>query len=255
MTTAPATYTVQQLATLSGVSVRTLHHYDTIGLLRPARAANGHRVYRESELLRLQQILLYRAIDVPLASIGEILDDPSFDTATALRSHRAAIERQHRQLLGLIATIDATIARLDGRGGASDADLFAAFWHDHVRTHAAEAKQRWGDTAAYKQSQERTAHMTKDDFARIAREGDVLLQRIAACIDEGPTSNTAQALIAIHYANLRVFYDPTPTLYRGLADLYVQDPRFRAHHARFDARLPEFMRDAMLAFCNADEQE
>lgn len=113
-----------------------------------------------------------------------------------------------------------------------------------------EAKARWGHTDAWKQSQERTKHWTKEDFARMQAEGDALMREIVANMDKGAASDEVQALIAKHYDNLRKFYEPNPELYRGLAELYVSDPRFAEHFRKFHPGLPEFMKEAMEAFCD-----
>ncbi len=239
------TYTVQQLADLAGVSVRTLHHYDEIGLLSPGRESNGYRSYGEPELLRLQQILLYRELEFPLDEIAELLDKPGFHMPAALKKHREQIEKKQQRLSGLIATIDKTLGKLSGKNEMTDDELFEAFWHKHETEYAAEAEQRWGHTDAYKQSKERTKHLTKEDYKRMAKDGDTFMKTLAKCIDAGPADAKTQDLIAKHYKSLETFYDPSPELYRGLGEMYVNDPRFRAYYEKYDPRMPEFMRDAM----------
>lgn len=246
-------YTVQQLADLAGVTVRTLHHYDEIKLLSPARQSNGYRDYGEPELLRLQQILFFRELEFPLEDIAKILTKPSFDMSAALTQHRAQIEQKQKRLTGLIGTIDKTLLKLSGKKEMSDDELFDAFLEKHDKEYAAEAEARWGNTDAWKQSQERTKNFSKDDFKRIAKAGDELMKQIAATIDSGPASGATQALISKHYEALRTFYDPSPELYRGLGQMYVDDHRFRAYFEKYDKRLPEFMRDAMKIF--ADQVE
>ncbi len=251
-------YTVHQLATLAGISVRTLHHYDEIKLLSPARGANGYRLYGEPELLRLQQILFFRELELPLEEIAAILAQPDFDVAKALKEHRVKMELKRERLAGLIVTIDKTLAKVAGEREMTDEELFDAFFEEHMEKHekeyAREAEERWGNTEAYKQSVERTKHLTKDDFKRIAREGDALMKEIAASIESGPASEQTQELIARHYESLRTFYDPSFEMYRGLGQMYVDDPRFRAYFEKYDARLPEFMRDAMRVYCDALEK-
>lgn len=250
----PMHYTVQQLADLAGITVRTLHHYDEIGLLRPARGDNNYRSYGEAELLRLQQILFYRELDVPLTQIAAIIDAPDFDLQQALIEHREKISRKQLRLAGLLGTIDNTLLRLSGNKPLSDDQLFEAFWEKHESEYAPEAKARWGHTDAFAQSQERTKHLTKDDYKRIASDSEALTQALAHAMPSGPSSTQTQELIAQHYQSLRTFYDPSPELYRGLGRMYVEDPRFRAYYERFDARMPEFMREAMEVFCKGTEQ-
>lgn len=247
-------YTVQQLAELAGVTVRTLHHYDEIKLLCPQREKNGYRSYGEPELLRLQQILFFRELEFPLEEIAAILAKPDFDMATSLREHRTKIERKRVRLAALLGTIDNTLAKLSGKKDMTDEELFDAFWDKHETEYASEAERRWGDTDAWKQSKERTKHLKKEDYKRMAQDADALMKALATCIDGGPLSAQTQDLIAKHYESLRAFYDPTPELYRGLGQMYVDDHRFRAYFEKYDPRMPEFMREAMAAYCDEIER-
>ncbi len=249
------TYSVQELSTLAGISVRTLHHYDAIKLLSPQREANGYRTYGEAELLRLQQILFFRELEFPLENIAAILNKSDFDIAKALEQHRIQIEQKQTRLTGLIGTIDKTLAKISGKKEIEDSELFDAFWEKHETEYAKEAEERWGQTDAYKQSKERTKHLTKEDYKRMAKDADVFMKTLAACMESGPTSPETQELIAKHYESLRTFYDPSPELYRGLGHMYVDDPRFRAYYEKYDVRMSEFMRDAMHAYCDRLEKK
>ncbi len=248
-------YTIQQLADLAGVSVRTLHHYDEMKLLCPARQKNGYRSYGEAELLRLQQILFFRELEFSLEDITKMLAKPGFDMQKALVQHRVDIEAKKKRLTKLTETIDKTLAKLAGKQEMSDDELFDAFWEKHEKEYAPEAERRWGHTDAYKQSKERTKHLTKDDYKRMAKDADVFMKTLAACIDAGPAAKKTQELIAQHYESLRAFYDPSPELYRGLGQMYVDDHRFRAYYEKYDPRMPEFMRDAMNAYCDGLEKK
>lgn len=117
--------TVKQVAKISGVSVRALHHYDEIGLLKPASiGANGYRYYGREELLRLQQILLHRELDIPLGEIRAILDDPAFDQMAALRQQRDRLAAEAKRYATLVRTIDRTIADLNGENAMRNAELY-----------------------------------------------------------------------------------------------------------------------------------
>ncbi|HTK04670.1 MAG TPA: MerR family transcriptional regulator [Candidatus Eisenbacteria bacterium] len=246
------TYTVNKLAKIAGVSVRTLHHYDAIGLLRPERAEkNGYRLYGETELLRLQQILFFRELDFPLDEIRRVLARPDFDMRAALKDQRTLIELKKKRLDGLIGTIDRTIKRLNRNITMDDKDLYGDFSTEEMDAYAKEAKQRWGHTDAWKQSQERTKHWTKADYARIKEDGDKFMREFVTHLDEGPTGPTVQRMIGQHYAALRTFYEPNLEMYRGLGDMYVNDPRFGAYYEKYAPGLAQFMRDAMHAFCDA----
>jgi len=172
-------YTVQQLASLANVTARTLHHYDHIGLLSPSEIGmNGYRYYGESELLRLQQILFFRELGIPLSEIKTMLDNPGFDIATALAEHRGVIELKRSRMDELITTIDHTISRIKNNISMDDKDLYNGFSHEEGEKYAEEAKERWGNTDAYRQSQERVKNMTKDDMARIGSENYAPFKKI-----------------------------------------------------------------------------
>lgn len=243
-------YTINQLAKLAGVSVRTLHHYDAIGLLSPARdERNDYRQYGEPELLMLQQILFFRELDFPLDEIRRILTNPSFDLRRALADQRALIELKSKRLKNLVRTIDDTLNKLTKQSAMDDEKLYDAFSTDETDHYAEEARRRWGRTDAYAQSRERVANMTKEDLARIQADGEALMREIVAARPHGAASPEVQQLIARHYDALRAFYEPTLELYRGLGTMYAEDPRFAAYYNAFGPGMATFMRDAIGAFC------
>lgn len=247
-------YTVQQLAHLSGVTVRTLHHYDEIGLLSPARkGSNGYRQYGEAELLKLQQIMFFRELEFPLKEIETILKNPKFDIATALTDHRKLIELRKKRLNTLLKTIDKTLTKTIHKNSMTDTELYDGFSHEESEKYAEEVQQRWGNTDAYKQSQERVKKLTREDWTRMNVETDSILNEIVSNMSKGPASIEVQTQIARHYNSLRAFYEPNLELYRGLADMYVADSRFAAYYERYHADLPTFMSDAMHAYCDSNK--
>lgn len=160
------TYTIKKLAKMAKVSVRTLHYYDQIGLLKPARLGeNGYRYYEESELLRLQQILFFRKLEFPLGEVKQILDSPNFDLKTALLGHKEYLEAKMRQENELISTIKKTIKKIEGEQ-MKDEDLYDGFDKEKMKEYEKEAKERWGHTDAYKQSTHRVKQFTKDDWEK-----------------------------------------------------------------------------------------
>jgi DNA-binding transcriptional MerR regulator len=246
------TYTVNNLAKLAGITVRTLHHYDEIGLLKPKRKkANGYREYEEEELLRLQQIMFFRELEFSLEEVKEILDKPTFDISSTLLDHRKLIEIRKKRLNDLIRTIDRTLNKLNKKNNMEDKDLYSGFSKEESEAYAKEAKERWGNTEAYKQSAERTKNLTKEDWARMQAETDSILKNIVANMDKGPESKEVQAEIARHYASLRNFYEPDKEMYKGLGDMYVADERFAAFYKKYHKDLPQFMRDAMHVYADA----
>ena len=212
--------TVHEVSQISGVSVRTLHHYDAIGLLRPTAVTEaGYRLYDDTALARLQSILLFRELAFPLKEIKRIMDDPQFDQATALEQQIRLLELQQERLSRLI-----DLARETMKTGVTHMD-FTAFDNSKLEQYAAEVKERWGNTAAYQESAQRPAAEQKDaaaglmaQFARMGRlrTGDPAGQETQAAVRE------LQQFITKH------FYTCTPEILSGLGQMYTADDRFRA---------------------------
>ena len=212
--------TVHEASQISGVSVRTLHHYDAIGLLRPTAVTEaGYRLYDDTALARLQSILLFRELAFPLKEIKRIMDDPQFDQATALEQQIRLLELQQERLSRLI-----DLARETMKTGVTHMD-FTAFDNSKLEQYAAEVKERWGNTAAYQESAQRPAAEQKDaaaglmaQFARMGRlrTGDPAGQEAQDAVRE------LQQFITKH------FYTCTPEILSGLGQMYTADDRFRA---------------------------
>ena len=212
--------TVHEVSQISGVSVRTLHHYDAIGLLRPTAVTEaGYRLYDDTALARLQSILLFRELAFPLKEIKRIMDDPQFDQATALEQQIRLLELQQERLSRLI-----DLARKTMKTGVTHMD-FTAFDNSKLEQYAAEVKERWGNTAAYQESAQRPAAEQKDaaaglmaQFARMGRlrTGDPAGQEAQDAVRE------LQQFITKH------FYTCTPEILSGLGQMYTADDRFRA---------------------------
>lgn len=232
---------------MASISVRTLHFYDEMGLLRPShRKSNGYRIYEEKDLLRLQQILFFRELEFSLEQIKEIVDAPGFDVRKALKQHRNLIEMKQARLTGLLHTIDITIKKMNKEKEIKDEELYGSFSKDEMEKYKEEAKQRWGHTDAYKQSQERVKHWTKADYDRVQKEGYELMEKMVAIMSKGAKSKEAQALIVLHRAGIDEFYTCSDEMYRGFANMYVDDSRFAAYYEKHHKDLPKFMREAML---------
>lgn len=250
-------YTVNKLAKIAGVSVRTLHYYDEVGLLKPSTLQkNGYRVYEEHELLELQQILFFRELDFPIEEIKRILSSPTFDRRQALRDHRAMIELKKKRLSGLIKTIDTTLQKLDNQHPMDDQDmkeLYETFGEETMKNYAEEVKQRWGNTEAYKQSMERYKKTTKADLEKYKKDSDIFMKKVAATMDKGATSPEFQALIAEHFKSLSMWYEPNFKMYRGLANMYVDDPRFTAYYEAYAPGLAKVFSEGMIYFVEQNE--
>jgi DNA-binding transcriptional MerR regulator len=246
-------YTVQKLANISGVSVRTLHYYDEIGLLSPSFIKkNGYRFYEEKELLRLQQIMFFKELDFPLEEIKKIIGSPNFNQEKALKEHREMLQMKKQRMTRLLRTIDDTISKINKKKNMEDKELYSAF-KNHGEKYAEEAKERWGDTKAYKESQEKVSKMSKEDMIRIQKESDLLMKEPAAAMKYAPESIEVQKLIGRHYNNLRNFYEPNLIMYKGLGEMYVSDSRFTAYFEKYAKGLAVFMRDAINVYCDQNK--
>ncbi len=239
--------------------MRTLHYYDEVGLLKPsAIQENGYRVYEERELLLLQQILFFRELDFPLEEIKRILSSSTFDLKRALRDHRAMIELKKKRLSGLLKTIDATLQKLELPISMDDQDmkeLYETFGEETIKQYADEVKARWGNTEAYKQSMERASKMTKADYEKYKKDSDEFMKRVAATMDKGAKSPEFQALIAEHFNSLSTWYEPNYEMYRGLAKMYVEDPRFTEYYEKYRVGLAKVFSEAMLYFIEQNEKK
>src|SRR4051812_38450541 len=168
--TAPGTttWTVGQVAERSGVTVRTLHHYDEIGLLRPSRrSASGYRLYTDADLVRLQHVVVYRRLGFSLEEVAVLLDDPEADVAAHLRRQRAAVMSRLDELAELVAAIDRALEAEVSGIQLTPEEQRELFGEGFTEEYQQEAQERWADTKAWRQSQERTARYTKADWQRI----------------------------------------------------------------------------------------
>lgn len=246
-------YTVKQLAKLAGVSVRTLHYYDEIGLLKPSFIKeNGYRVYKEQELLRLQQILFFRELAFPLEDIIQMMSAYDFNRDEALREQKRLLGLKRDRITSLITTIDKT---LKGGEDMKNDDLFASFDDEKMQEYMQEAKERWGHTDAYKQSMEKVKHWTKDDYERVKKEGELLNKELAEAMDEDIKSQKVQAFVEKHYKSIQQYYDCPYAMYRNLGEMYVSDPRFTATYDKFRPGLAIWLRDAIQYYCDQHEKK
>jgi len=239
--------TVKEIAQPTGVSVRTLHHYDSIGLLRPASVTEaGYRLYDEDSLHRLHAILLFRQLQFPLKEIRNILDSPGFDPLEALEQQIRMLELQREHLGKLIDH-----ARKIQETGVINMN-FKAFDNSKLDQYAAEAKERWGNTDAYKESEAKTRGLSKDDLNATGMD----MMNIFALLGEirfaAPDSKEAQALIAqLQQFITDHYYTCTPDILRGLGEMYVADERFRNNIDNAGgAGTAEFAAKAIRIFCS-----
>jgi MerR family transcriptional regulator, multidrug-efflux activator len=249
-------YTVKAVADLAGISVRALHHYDHIGLLRPETVSEaGYRLYSERDLERLQQALFFRELGLRLDEIKEILDDPGFDRTRALASHRELLIERRERLDRLIASVDRTLAAME-EGTAMDYHaMFDGFdeskIREHMDTYRDEARERYG-AEVVEESERRVNAMSRHDWEAISAESGEINQALADLMYErDPADPDVQEQVGRWFALInRNFYECTPEIFRNLGDLYVNDERFTAHYDRVHPGLAAFLRDAMHAYAD-----
>jgi MerR family transcriptional regulator, thiopeptide resistance regulator len=244
-------YSVGEVADLTGVTVRALHHYDSMGLLRPSqRNEAGYRFYDPADLERLQRILFYRELGFSLANIGAILSDPKMNAAAHLRRQHKLLKDQIRRLQAMVAAVEHTMEVQKMGISLTPEERFEVFGEFSPEDYAEEAEQRWGNTDAYVQSQKRAASYSKDDWLRIKSEGSELEARFAAALRNGVVTDSKEAMQLAEEHRQQItknFYDCSLQMHKGLAEMYVADPRFQAHYDEIAPGLAEYVREAILA--------
>jgi MerR family transcriptional regulator, thiopeptide resistance regulator len=244
-------YSVGQVARLAGVTVRTLHHYDEIGLLTPDdRSGAGYRRYDDDDLQRLQQIMFYRELGFSLDEITDLVHDPDADPAEHLRRQRELLVGRLERVRRMVEAVDNAMEAYTMGISLTPEERFEVFGDFDPAAYEEETKQRWGESDAYQQSARRTRAYTKDDWIRIKAEADVVTQGYADAMASGAAADSTVAMDAAerHRAHIaRWFYDCSYDMHRGLGDLYVSDPRFTATYDNLASGLAVFVRDAIVA--------
>jgi DNA-binding transcriptional MerR regulator len=248
-------YTVKQVAKLSCVSIRALHHYDEIGLLKPAYiGTNRYRYYGEDEMLRLQQILIHRELDIPLAEIAAILDAPNFDRLATLRLQREKLEAEAKRYAELVRTIDRTIARIKGDDQMKDADLYKGISPEKQAEYEAWLVDRDGGDMAERieTSHKKVSQLTKAEMEKLQEELKELEQGLAEGLRRSvpPESTTLDPLLERHQAWVGYMWEKPcpPEAYAGLADLYLSHPDFSARYESIESGFAEYLSAAMKAY-------
>ena len=233
---------IKEFAAYTGVSVRTLHYYDEIGLLKPAFVdrTTGYRYYDNTSLLRMQEILFYRELDFSLKRIGEILSSPHYDKTAALQEQKQLLILKRERLERLISAID---------GASRGENVMNAFDKTKIEGYKQEAKARWGDTAAYTEYTEKVAGKNEVDlFAGM----ESILAAFAACKAQGnvPSSPAAQELVEkLQNYISNNFYTCTKELLAGLGQMYTADERFKTNIDKHGEGTAEFISTAITHYC------
>ena len=244
------TYQVKEVGELSGLTIRALHHYDSIGLLVPsARSGAGYRLYDDDDLLRLQQILIGRELGLSLEAIRRSLDDPGFDRRQALLVQRAELAARAERAAGMIRAIDAALTAIEEKhmGKVDMKKIFDGFDPDQ---YAEETKQRWGHTDAYKVSARRTKSYTEADWQKMRDEQAAIYADALAARDAGVRPDEPRAMDVAEQHRLSIdrwFYPCSAKMHSGLADLWEADRRYADNIDKFGAGLTEYLAAAVRA--------
>ena len=236
---------IKEFAEFTGVSVRTLHYYDEIGLLQPAYVdrATGYRFYDEDSLLRMQEILFYRELDFPLKSIEKILSSPDYDKTKALGEQKQLLKLKKQRLERLISAIDLAM---------KGETVMKAFDNTELETYKAEAQQRWGKTDAYREHAQKTKGYGKEKWNNLAADMDLIFGEFALCMKNGaaPESQEAQELVAKLQNHITEnYYTCTKPFLSGLGQMYVADERFQNNIDRHADGTAAFVSQAIACYC------
>lgn len=249
-------YTVKKISELSGVSVRTLHFYEEISLLKPAYyGSNGYRYYEEKELLQLQQILFFKELGLTLKQIQRIVGKSDFDQLAALYSHQKALLQEREKIGHLLKTIDKTIKHLKGKKKMKDKEIFDGFNITLVK-----AKEGQSYSAAEKLVVQSVKHPTtsaedvkkrgQDYYDKINKTAHALFKELVHCIEKGldPSANEVQKIIKKHHTFIEQTHAASKKVYKAMAQLYVEHPEFRKQLDPFHPKLAQFMAKGMNIF-------
>ena len=245
------TYTVSQVSRMAYVTVRTLHHYDDIGLLVPSQRSDaGYRLYTDADLRRLQQILLFRELGFALDAIALLLEQSPAERRAALVMQRERLQAELQKTDAVLRALDKTIANLDGGMSMSGEDIFEGTENFEHAQYADEARERWGETEAYQESMRRTRKYSKQDWARMKEESEAITRSLADAMQAGkaPDSAEARSLVEQHRLHIdRWFYPCSREFHVNLGEMYVSDARFTETYDRVRPGLARFIRDAIVA--------
>ncbi|MFN8442629.1 MAG: MerR family transcriptional regulator [Caldilineaceae bacterium] len=243
-------FTVKQLSQIAGVTPRTLHYYDEIGLLKPSKVGqNGYRYYGDESLLRLQQILLYRELDMPLEHIKRILGRSDFDVLTALDRHRTELRKRIAKMERLCTTVENTIQHIKGTTTMSNRQLFEPFSEEQQAEYEQEAMQAY-DPATVKASMKTWKNYSAAEKERIGKEGNEIYLDFLRLMPNGAASDEVQACVERWRRNIEAFWTPNEEQLLGLVNGYNDDPRFKANFDQIDPALAPFMREAVTIYAN-----
>lgn len=243
--------TVSEVSRLAGVSVRALHHYDEIGLLVPsARTEAGYRLYSCDDLDRLQEILLFRELEIPLEDIAVLLAGGAFDRRVTLELQRELLMQKAARTEALITSVGRAINAERTGVRMTAEETFEVFGHFDPAGYADEVQEHWGETDAYKESARRAARYTKADWERFKAESEQIGTDTARLMDEGVPADDPRVMDLAEQGRLQIdtwFYPCSHEMHAGLAEMYIADPRFTATYEKTHEGMAQYWHDAILA--------
>jgi DNA-binding transcriptional MerR regulator len=249
--TESSSLTVGGAARLAGVTVRTLHHYDEIGLLTPSgRSEAGYRRYADSDLERLQRILFYRELGFGLDEIKDVMSDGSADASAHLRRQHAMLRDRIRRLERMVAAVEKALEARTMGIDLTPEERFEVFGDFNPDEHAIEVEKRWGGTDAYRESARRTRSYTKADWQRIKNEGQAAVEKLVGAMKAGKPADSDEAMEGAEMHRLQIdrnFYPCSHLMQVGLAEMYLADPRFTATYEKIAPGLAQYLHDAIKA--------
>jgi len=243
-------YGVRQLADLAGVSVRTLHYYDQIGLLKPSsHSENGYRYYDESSAILLQQVLFFRELGFTLDEIRTIVGQPGFDVRRALEEHRVLLSKRADRIAVLLQTVDKTIKKIEGEIDMETREYYEGFSDARIEEYRKEARQRWGEDTV-RDSESRVLKMGRQRMTELQAEGGAIFQTLAELMPKGAASLEVQEQVAKWREWLEHFSTYSDEAVLGLARMYSEDSRFATFFAKYHPDLPAFFTRAVEHYCS-----
>lgn len=250
-------YTINKLARLAGVSTRALRYYDEIGLLEPSRIKeNGYRIYGQAQIDKLQQIMLYKELDVPLEGIKKIICDDKFNPIIALEEHLCSLLTKKVQLDTLIANVQKTIASNRGEMMMKNKEKFEGFKtqlvEDNEKQYGAEIREKYGDDAINK-SHAKINGMSQEQYAEVEKLAEVLNEALKIAVEtNNPASEEAQRACELHKEWLFYFWEDgmySKEAHLGLAEMYVADVRFEAYYEKIAPGCAVFLKSSLEIYC------
>jgi DNA-binding transcriptional MerR regulator len=239
---------INEVAKLTGITVRTLHYYDEIGLLKPSQITEaGYRLYDEKDLAILQQILFFKELDFPLTEIKDIITNPNFDEGKALKNHKELLIKKRERIDKLITLVDNTIK---GEDNMSFKEFDMTEIENNKNKYAKEVKERWGDTDAYAESQKKTQSYSKEQWKEITKETEDIFKAFADNRDKSPSSQEVQELVKRWQDFItKRYYKCTDEILQGLGLMYVNDERFKENIDKSGVGTAKLMSEAIAIYC------